>query len=208
MFLLQRCALVGRLLLSGERGRLGSFRSSGCSGFGSLLSSNRLLSHFHFLGCFSCSHHFLYLFRCFGGLVGLFYGGLFGSGVIHFCGLLTHGSSLSLRFIVDVLSNGSLVCGLLAYAVKVDLSQRLILLGCAHGAFGSVVVALLGSALLLFGLFLQQLFSLCAHFLILFEGFNQCCVLLVAELEAQFGFYLAQLTSLFEEFNCRLKSYV
>ena len=65
-----------------------------------------------------------------------------------------------------------------------------------------------GLTLLVFCFFLEQFFSLAAHFGILLELVDQRIILLIVEFEARFGLHLSQVVLLFKEFNCRLKSYV
>ena len=118
------------------------------------------------------------------------------------------GSSLHLRFGLCY-GSSRLLGRLLADVVEIHLAQRLVLL--LGGRFQKSIGTSLfpgGLTLLVFCFFLEQFFSLAAHFGILLELVDQRIILLIVEFEARFGLHLSQVVLLFKEFNCRLKSYV
>ena len=98
----------------------------------------------------------------------------------------------------------------LAQVVKVNLAQRLVLLvACTLQDALGACLRLLGIGLaLLFLVFGEKLFGGREHSGVLLESLNERLVLRIVELEAHVGFHLAQIAFLFQEFNCRLKSYV
>ena len=61
-------------------------------------------------------------------------------------------------------------------------------------------------AFFLLGFLLEELFGLCAHFLILLKGFCQGSILFVAQFEAGFCFDFSQFALLLKELHCRLES--
>ena len=105
---------------------------------------------------------------------------------------LSFGSSLGRRF--------------LAQTVKVNLAQYGVFLRLC--SLDGLLLLAVRRAFLLLGMLLEQLLGLVAHLLVRLELFLEGVILAVAELEAEVVPDLAKVTSLFQEFNCRLKSYI
>ena len=97
---------------------------------------------------------------------------------------------------------------LLTDLIEVYLAQRLeLLLGRRSQQTLRTVVGSLYAFLFLVFL-LKELLRLAANLGVLLEGGDQSIVLVIVQLKARLRFHFTQFGSLFQEFNCRLKSYV
>ena len=88
---------------------------------------------------------------------------------------------------------------LLSNLVEVNLAHRLILLPTLQKGLSLVVFGWFLLGFLLLRLLGEQLLGIGLHSCIALEGFDECAILLVAELEVEVGFHLAQLLLLLEK---------
>ena len=107
------------------------------------------------------------------------------------------------------LFSNRLGCWLFADIVKVDFANRLEFLHTAlWRSLFNLLFFLFSRALFLLGVFKQQFFGLISCFLVGLEGLNECMILFFTQFEIQVVSYFTQFTSLFQEFNSCLKSYI
>ena len=96
--------------------------------------------------------------------------------------------------------------------IEINLSERFVLLSYSLSwsrfffLFSGFFLLLFLFLFLILRLFLEQFFSLCAHFLILCKGIGQRLILLFRNFACRFRLYLAKFGSLCEKFNSGLQS--